>query len=61
MSIIFILAQFEQRSKKSGGPMFSVFFMEKNETVRRKIPAAHVIFVTNCWQGFYFKCDPSFI
>ena len=41
--------------------MFSVFFMEKNETVRRKIPAAHVIFVTNCWQGFYFKCDPSFI
>ena len=39
MNINFILAQFEQRSKKSGGPMFSVFFMEKNETVRRKIPA----------------------
>ena len=60
MNINFILAHFEQRSKKIRGPMFSVFFMEKNETVRRKIPEAHVIFVTNCWQGKRITAIPCY-
>ena len=42
MNINFILAQFEQRSKNSLG-LFSVFFMEKNET-EEKLAAAHVLF-----------------
>ena len=39
-NVIFILAQFEQRSKKKkkiSGPMLSVLFTEENATVGRKI------------------------
>ena len=41
--------------QKIRGPMFSVFFMEKNETVRRKSSCSScALWVTNCWQEFYF-------
>ena len=62
MIINFILAQFEQKSKKMRGPVFSIFFMERKESVRRQSTCSlQALWVTHFLQEFsyiYFQVWP---
>ena len=62
MNINFILAQFEQRSKKLGGLCFLFSLWRKMKLLEEKVPAAHVLFESLIvGRNFIFKCDSSFI
>ena len=65
-NVIFILAQFEQRSKKkkkkSVGLCYLFCSRRKMQLLEEKLSAAYVLFESLIFcRNFIFKCDPLFI